>query len=289
MLGSYAISKDAAQKNLIAVDIKWANALKNNNMSYIWKTFNYIIVEWSTAQQNTMKSYNIPFQVLASNIKDEQAFYIFELRDDQKVPAEWNSKILYRNQKDILVEMSPDSIDKWIDKGYHPIRLFHNDYFLKDEPTLIPFNCAYNAIINDLLGRTNQNQWVDWDEKLSGVDSVVLGGTTYTINRRQSINLFNGDINARAYDFLLWQGQQYHYGSNIEEDPYVASGNNWKNLIFTIPGQTTPADIVVISAHLDDAPSSGIAPELMIMPQAPLHLQKLHGCSGNSDSREQLE
>jgi len=258
MLSSYAISKEAPQKNLIAIDIAWAQALKSNNMPYIWKSINYLIVEWNATQQNKMQSLVVPFQILATNIKDEQAFYIFELRDEQKVPAEWNSKILYRNGKDIIIEMEPDSLDQWVDKGYRAIRLSHKDYFIKDEANLIPFTCTYNATINDLLGRTNQNQWVDWIEKLSGVDTVVLASTTYTINRRQSSALFNGDIYAKAHDFLLWQGQQYHYGSNIEEDSYGSSG--WKNLIFTIPGQTAPTEIVGISAHLDDAPGSGIAP-----------------------------
>jgi len=157
--------------------------------------------------------------------------------------------------------MSPKEADEWVDKGYHTIRLFHrNYYYKKDKATLIPYNCGYNAIVNDLLGRTNQPQWLDWIEKLSGAESMVIGSTTYTIIRRPSSALFSGDVNAKAYDYLLQQVQSYHYGSNIEEDPYIYSTSTWKNFILTIPGQTTPNDIVAYSAHMDGRPTTGIAP-----------------------------
>ena len=259
-LGFLAYAGERVEKDLIAIDSTWEPALKTNAMPYTWKSTTYVIGEWTAAQQNQMKLLNIPFQILVAPIQEEQVFYIIELKQTQKVPDELNSKIVYRNGKDIIIELNADAIDQWIDKGYDVIRLMHKDYFFKDKAALVPYTCTYNSVTNDLISRTSQNQWVDWIEKISGVDTVVLGGTTYTINRRQSGNLFNGDINAKAYDFILWQSQQYHYGSNIEEDAFSYSGSTWKNLVLTIPGQTTPNDIVAISAHLDDAPGSGVAP-----------------------------
>ena len=258
---AFCFSKEAENKDLVVIDSKYEDAFKQSELPYIWKSIQYILAEWNIAQKDKAHTFTVPFTVLAKDVVEKQTFYIFEIGDTQKVPSEWTERILYRNGREVIIQMSPEEVDEWVDKGYHTIRLFHRNYYYhKDKATLIPYNCGYNAIVNDLLGRTNQPQWLDWIEKLSGEESIVIGGTTYTSIRRPSSALFNGDIQAKAYDYLLQQVQSYHYGSNIEEDPYIYSTYTWKNFILTIPGQTNPNDIVAFSAHIDGRPTTGIAP-----------------------------
>jgi len=90
---------------------------------------------------------------------------------------------------------------------------------------------------------------MDWIEKLSGVEPVIIGGTNHTIATRFTATMFAGAANAKGFDFVKQQAQAWGFtGANYEEDPFT-TGPAGKNLVLTIPGQTT--DEVILSAHLD--------------------------------------
>ncbi|OGF58762.1 MAG: hypothetical protein A2Y62_09640 [Candidatus Fischerbacteria bacterium RBG_13_37_8] len=247
-------------KDLVVINYQHAAKLESSKLPYIWRSADYFLAEWSEQQQKSAQKSSLPFEIIAKNINKEKSLYIFEIRSEQDIPSSWNHLILYRNGKEALVKMSSRIAEEWIQKGYHAAYLTRTEHFLTETRALVPFNCGYNALVDDLLSRTSQDQWMDWEYKITGVDSVEIGGSTYSILTRYSSALFNGNPNGKAYDFALQQAQHWHYGANIEEDPYPYNSYTWKNLILTIPGQVTPNEIVGISAHYDDMPSSGNAP-----------------------------
>ncbi|OGF61979.1 MAG: hypothetical protein A2Y62_20900 [Candidatus Fischerbacteria bacterium RBG_13_37_8] len=253
-------SQKTNDKDLIIVDSKYETILRANDLPYLWRSINYIIVKWDKEQKNIVKNTSIPIQTIAVNVDKTKTFYIFELREDQAIPHEWRNLIRFQKGRDVILEIEISRAEKWMEKGYDGISLQLPEQQWAKQKVLIPFSCGYNALIDDLLSRTSANQWLDWEEKMTGLESVDIGGTNYTVSTRYSPALFNGQINAKAYDFALQQAQSWHYGANIEEDPYTYSAQTWKNLVLTIPGQTAPSDIVIISAHYDDVPSSGNAP-----------------------------
>ena len=258
---SLSVCKDSVHKDFIAVDIAYSTILQENNMPYIWKGPAYVLAELNDAQQNKLLALIVPFSMVKKDVKEWDVIYIFEINDKQAMPEEWAEKVLFRYGREVILEMNPETASTWIDKGYRAIRLFHQEHTGIERKDMVPFACSYNAIVDDLLSRTNQEQWIDWDEKITGVDPVVIGGTTYTIDRRQSENMFNGNIYAKAYDFILQQSRSWRYGtSRTEEDSYAYSGYVWKNLILTIPGQSNPDEVVAVTAHLDSKPTSGVAP-----------------------------
>lgn len=116
-----------------------------------------------------------------------------------------------------------------------------------------PTACSYHSATADVLARTTLPRYFDWIRQLSGASPVQVSGVETSIRTRYSPQLFNGAANARAYDYLLQQVQDWHYPTaQIEEDPYVGYGQTWKNLVITIPGVVHPEQVVVLSAHLDD-------------------------------------
>ena len=245
-------------QDMLIIENNYVPMLEKSDLPYTFKNLNFIVVEWNRVQQQTAEKLGIPFTLIDKNISKEQSYYIFELRYQQNVPAEWTHTILYRNDKDIVIRISPDKAEEWISKGYHAIRIMHRQYQWAKAPAYIPYTCGYTALVADLLSRTTQNQWLDWDKKISGVDPVTIGTNNYYIRTRNSPQLFNGSNLGKAYDFALQQAQNYHYGSNIEQDtyPYPYSSQTWKNLVLTIPGQTNPNDIVILSAHYDSTSGS---------------------------------
>jgi hypothetical protein len=115
--------------------------------------------------------------------------------------------------------------------------------------------CAQDASITSMLGKTSVNQYMDWIDKLSGAKPVTIGGQPATITTRYDYAMFTGQPNARAFDYVLEQVRNWVPESQIEvEDyPYTDAERTytWKNLIVTFPGVSRPQEIVILSAHLD--------------------------------------
>ncbi len=120
--------------------------------------------------------------------------------------------------------------------------------------------CSYDPMVAALMADFDQDSWVNWIESLSGEKPVTIDGETVTIKTRFTENLFNGDPDARAFDFVVDQMKQFGYEENVtlfEEAfrPFTGTEmkNDWKNLIVVIPG-TDPElaqEQILLTAHLD--------------------------------------
>lgn len=242
-------------KDLIHVGVEYSQLMKDNNLPYIWRASDYFLATWDINQRTTAKLANIQFDTIVHIVDFNESFYIVNLRDDQILPEELIPFKLHMHNHDVIVKVKSEEMEKFVMKGFEVVLIpLKEEKFLRDSQ-LVSFTCTYNGIIDELLSRISQNQWLDWIEKMSGVEPIDINGSLYTVATRYSTSLFDGSTNAKAYDFALQQVQWWNYGVNIEEDPYNYSGKTWKNLILTIPGQTAPDDIVIISAHFDSISS----------------------------------
>src|SRR5262249_50723992 len=204
--------------------------------------------------QNAVSNPAVPFQTPPRALTPDQPLSLFELDESRpSPPAEWEGRVLYRKNNKLVVALTEQDADLWMNRDYHAVRLPRRAIGWRPAATsFIAFDCSPKPVITTLLGRTTQTQWVDWIRKMSGVDTVNIGGSFYTIATRNSSTMFSGSAIAKGYDFLVQQAQQYHYpAANTEQDPFNGQGGTWKNFILTIPGQTNPGEIVVMSAHFD--------------------------------------
>lgn len=131
--------------------------------------------------------------------------------------------------------------------------------------------CSYNPAVAALQADLSAGQWFNWIELLSGEKPVEINGDSYTITTRYTESLFNGDPDARAFEFVhdqlaLWG---YEDQSTLFVEDYLPFGYEtetpWKNLIAVIPG--TDPDLaqqeILLTAHLDSitaAVPEGAAP-----------------------------
>lgn len=119
--------------------------------------------------------------------------------------------------------------------------------------------CGFNPLIESLINDLRYSDWVSWIEILSGEKPVTQNDETFTILTRFSESLFNGNPNARAYDFVLEQLRQWGYEDGIDlfEQEFTPSIENqtgtWKNIIVEIPGSDPQLaqEQVLLTAHLD--------------------------------------
>jgi len=127
--------------------------------------------------------------------------------------------------------------------------------------------CAFDPSVEALQSEFDSESWLNWIELLSGAKPVEINGETYTIKTRYTESLFNGDPDARAFEFVHDQLTLWGYEDQVtlftEEYTPVdyETETPWQNLIAVIPG-TDPelaGQEILLTAHLDSITSS--APE----------------------------
>jgi hypothetical protein len=102
---------------------------------------------------------------------------------------------------------------------------------------------AFNPLVAQILAATSQPGWFQMVKDLSGENSVVIGGQTWTISTRYSDAMFpTPAANAHATEYLEDKGAQWGYTSHRESYTSAVSGcgsqsKAWQNLIFIVPGQ----------------------------------------------------
>lgn len=137
--------------------------------------------------------------------------------------------------------------------------------------TDITYTCAYDPTVEALQANLDADQWLRWIELLSGQKPVEINGESYTITSRYTESLFNGDPDARAFEFVhdqlaLWG---YEDQTTLFVEEYMpfdyATETPWKNLIAVIPGSDPELaqQEILLTAHLDSitaAVPEGTAP-----------------------------
>ena len=130
------------------------------------------------------------------------------------------------------------------------------------EPTVVPTEtpaptptaAAINAV-DYFLADTNQGRYADWIRKLSGEESVVIGGQEHTITTRYSYAMFLGQDNAKAPDYLMEVLKRWVPEEMITYEPYeyrdAMSAYTWYNIIVTFPGTVRPDEQILYTAHFD--------------------------------------
>ena len=131
--------------------------------------------------------------------------------------------------------------------------------FIESDPSADSYACAFNPAVEALQAEFDADGWVNWIELLSGVKPVEINDESYTIKTRYTESLFNGDPDARAFEFVHDQLALWGYEDQVTlfAEEYMPVGfetkTPWQNLIAVIPG-TDPElsdQQILLTAHLD--------------------------------------
>ena len=246
----------ADPKDLVVIPQSAQDVLTDRGIPVTFKASAFFLAEWDGSEQEAMRAAGIPFEVILRDVTPDREMYLFELHDGEDPPLSWQP--IYRQGRNVIVVLSDQEAAKWALEGQHPVRLWHEPHgWGKPKSELVAYDCSFKPLIAEILGKATQAQWTDWIEKLSGVETVQIDGTTYQIDTRFTSTMFSGAANAKGYDFVRQQMQAWKFtGANLEEDPFTL-GPGGKNLVLTIPGQTSPASQVLLTAHLDSIWQTG--------------------------------
>jgi subtilisin-like proprotein convertase family protein len=243
LYGAAAAGKES--KDLVVIPQSAQPILIQQQVKVTFKASAFFLAEWDEAQQLAALASGIPFEIIRRDVREADTFFLFELHQGEEPPATWLP--LYRNGLNVIVAMNDDEALRWTQQGQHAVRLFHTPHGWGNAMEKFAYDCSPKPLITEMLGKSSQAQWVDWIEKISGVESIDVGGASTTVATRHTASLFSGG--SKAFDFLKQQAQAWNYaGSRFEEDPFTV-GTSGKNLVLTIPGQTSSE--VLLTAHFD--------------------------------------
>ena len=113
---------------------------------------------------------------------------------------------------------------------------------------------AFDPVIAEMIDSIQESKLRSLVSELSGVEPCAAGGEFTTIATRNTDSGVPAG-KARQYVFALLQ----ELGLSPYYHQWTDGRTSW-NVVGTLPGVTTPGEIVLVTAHLDDEPGGSLAP-----------------------------
>jgi len=118
-----------------------------------------------------------------------------------------------------------------------------------------PLAVEYDPTVAEMINQVQQTTLYTYDGNLSGEWPVSIGGSDYTITTRYTRS-GTPIQNATQYVYEHMQA----LGLTVSYHGWTRGSTSNRNVIGEQTGTTQPGEIVLITAHLDDVPSTGLAP-----------------------------
>lgn len=121
--------------------------------------------------------------------------------------------------------------------------------------TTFPF--AHSLLVAHMIGEVRQSDVYSYAGYLSGEFPISVGGQPFTLKTRNMYyTLSIAKATQYVYEFMQAQGVSVTYHEWYDDDEDLSG----RNVIGVLTGTVRPAEIVLITAHLDDMPESSVAP-----------------------------
>ena len=146
-----------------------------------------------------------------------------------------------------LVQLLPEDAAILAQRGVRLIPLQGAIRPFAQPAALPPPPAAPDPGIAALLAALSPAEIATWDRRLSGEETVIIGGVARTLPSRYSWSTHGRRSEQYVYERLqaLGYSPRYHSYSNPPD------GATWRNIIIDIPGQTEPERVVLLVGHLD--------------------------------------
>ncbi len=119
------------------------------------------------------------------------------------------------------------------------------------------YTVQYDPTIAAIIGQVNQSTLYTYVANLSGVQSVTIGGTSYTIRTR---NTDSGAPVQKATQYAYEYMTALPGLDSVNYQNWTDSGSSGRNVVGTLTGSTRSTEIVLLTAHIDNMPGGSVAP-----------------------------
>jgi PKD repeat protein len=209
------------------------------------------------ASQAQLDQANVQYRILDKNAQGAEYFILSMLSKKKQVPTDKSMNVLLDDGEQVIIRSSFQKARDLGDLGVEVKWLGHTPMVLDVTPRPEAYTLAidYDPVIDGLIGQVTQSKVDTLVRNLSGENSVVIGGSSYTITTRHTASGTPVE-KATQYVYEFMDG----LGLTVSYHNWSDSGYTGRNVVGEITGTTLPTEIVLITAHLDDMPSGGLAP-----------------------------
>jgi hypothetical protein len=163
--------------------------------------------------------------------------------------------LLYEDQTQALLRMSPDMAGKLADSGVElrAIILDPKPFPAEGGPTFALAAVTADSLIQEIIDKVDSLAVYTLTGDLSGEWEVTIGGSPYTIVTRHT---YSGEPIEKATDYA----GEYLEALGLSVEYHQWGGAGYPNVIAELPGDVNPDSIFIICGHIDDMPSGDVAP-----------------------------
>lgn len=204
-----------------------------------------------------LKEYGMDFAILDRNAEGAHYWLIRSYPFNTRLTA--NECWLYFDGYRGIIridEQKERDIQAWQNAGYKVSPLPEEPITLTPAHSFTLWNEGYNQDIADMISQVDANTVYTLTGQLAGNWQTTIGGSPYTFTTRHSANsIAIGKATQFAYEYFQTHGLSTEYYT------WSKCGlSNMRNVISELPGNLLASQIILITAHIDDMPSSGAAP-----------------------------
>ncbi len=210
------------------------------------------------APQAQLDQAGAPYRILDKNAGGADYFILYTSSADKRGQAKPPDNALHNDGKHVVIRSTFPQVERLVEAGFEVQWLGHTPMVVPPpgrEPETSALALTYDAVIAGMIDQVTQTKVETYTKNLSGVNPVIIGGSSYTIATRYT-NSGTPITKATQYVYEFMQG----LGLTVSYHNWSLSGYSGRNVIGQITGTTQPNEIVLITAHLDDMPSGSTAP-----------------------------
>jgi len=165
--------------------------------------------------------------------------------------------VLHDDGYHIIARVSDSEAEQLLEFGFELALLNETPLVLREatQRFLAQQAVDYNADVAEMIDSVNRGTVYEYMEYLTGERPVEIDGSDYTIATRHT-NSGTPIEKATQYVFEFMQ----ELGLSVEYHGWESGSLDNRNVIGEKTGSKTPEEIVLITAHLDSAPSGELAP-----------------------------
>ena len=210
------------------------------------------------ASLSRLQQADVSYRIVDGDALGATYILALERRSGARQRAAQSFAVLYDDGRQLVLRATPDSDDQvetLAELGFDVQRL--DAPLVWREPTglVAPEAVTYDPIVAEMIAQVQQSTVYTYDGQLSGKWPAVVGGVPYTISTRYT-NSGQPIQNATQYVYERMQA----LGLTVSYHNWTGGGYSNRNVVGILTGTVRSNEIVLITAHLDDLPSSGRAP-----------------------------
>jgi len=208
------------------------------------------------AKASRLRSSGANYRVLEANARASDYMIALERRPGARQVAALLFQVLEDDGRSIILRLPAGQEDRLSALGFDLQRLDESPMVVRASvPAPVARISAPDPAITAMIAQVQSSTVLDYMAQLSGAKPASIGGSSYTVASRHTSS---GTPIAKATQ-LVYE-RLTALGLNASYHDWTASGYASRNVVGEMTGTVSPAEIVLITAHLDDLPLGATAP-----------------------------